>query len=56
MIANPSIIKLNETKSAKKNWSSWIWLKIKSSPMNVGDIGNPESPKQATKKTKAKRG
>jgi hypothetical protein len=47
---NPSTTNDAATKKARMNCSSWMWEKIKSSPKNVGDIGNPVSPKQANRK------
>jgi hypothetical protein len=47
---NPSTTNEAATKKARMNCSSWMWEKIKSSPKNVGDIGNPVSPKQANRK------
>jgi hypothetical protein len=51
--AMPPIIKLTESKKARKYWSSWIWLKIKSTPMKVGEIGKAINPKVAMRKKSA---
>ena len=49
----PSIIKLDAVKKAKATWSSWMWVKMISSPTNVGVIGKPVKPRQDSKNTKA---
>jgi hypothetical protein len=55
-MAKPSMMKLSATKEASTTWFSWMWLKIKSSPMNVGVMGKPDNPKQQTKNKKAATG
>jgi hypothetical protein len=53
MVDKPSITKLIETIAANKYWFSLMWLKIKSSPTNVGVIGKPVNPKHAIKNANA---
>ena len=49
---NPSTTKLKEVKMASMYWLAWMCVKIKSSPIKAGVIGNPVKPKQAKKNTK----
>ena len=47
---NPSTTNDAATKKARMNCSSYILEKIKSSPKKVGEIVNPDRPKQANRK------
>jgi hypothetical protein len=47
------MIRLVAIKAVKPYWFSWMWPKIKSSPMKLGVMGKPIRPRLAIRKINA---